>query len=153
MPALKLQGERALKIIPSDTIGVPNISSLQRSAVTTGTTSDKLVDSQASFTSSIEIGAIVYNTTDSTCAVVEAVDSGTVLSLSADIMTSGEDYKIFNSSAEYCLFYIGVSGDVNLVTSGSDSETFKAMSVGFQPLTIKQVMSTGTTATDIIAIW
>ncbi len=64
------------------------------SGTTTATTANKLVDSTQNFTSSVEIGDTVNNTTDGTSATISAVDSNTTLSLSSDIMTTGESYSI-----------------------------------------------------------
>lgn len=69
-------------------------SSLKDSGTTTATTTNKLVDSTQNFTSTVRVGDLVSNTTDSTTAIVTAVDSDTTLSLSADIMASGETYQI-----------------------------------------------------------
>ena len=63
------------------------------SSAATSTTSNKLVDSGASFATSI-VGQTVYNVTDGTSAMVTARDSGTTLSIDADIMASGESYII-----------------------------------------------------------
>ena len=59
----------------------------------TSTTSNKLVDSNASFATSV-VGQTLYNIKDKTTAMVTARDSGTTLSISADIMASGEKYVI-----------------------------------------------------------
>ena len=64
------------------------------SGTTTATTANKLVDSTQNFTSSVEIGDTVNNTTDGTSATISAVDSNTTLSISSDIMTTGESYSI-----------------------------------------------------------
>lgn len=64
------------------------------SGTTDGTTSNKLVDSSQNFVTTVTVGMPVHNTTDDTYATVTAVDSNTVLSLSADIMTTGENYQI-----------------------------------------------------------
>ena len=64
-----------------------------RSGTTTSTTSLKLVDSTASFTDAID-GLVVHNTTDGTTATITNVDSGTTLTISSDIFTSGEGYSI-----------------------------------------------------------
>lgn len=69
-------------------------SSLKDSGTTTATTANKLVDGTQNFTSTVRVGDLVSNTTDSTTATVTAVDSDTILSLSADIMASGENYQI-----------------------------------------------------------
>jgi len=60
---------------------------------TTSTTSNKLVDSNASFSSSV-IGQTLYNITDGTSAIITAVDSATTLSIDSNIMASGENYLI-----------------------------------------------------------
>ena len=65
------------------------------SGTTDGTTANKLVDSGASFdTDGTAVGMWVYNSTDDTDAVITAIDGATTLSISADIMATGEDYEI-----------------------------------------------------------
>ena len=50
--------------------------------------------------------------------------------------------------------YIGVAGDVVVDTLGGDSTiTFKAAPVGVLPVRVKRVRSTGTTATNILALY
>ena len=61
---------------------------------TTSTTANKIVDSGGNFTSIVNIGDAVMNTTDGTYAYVTAVDSNTTLTLDSDIFTSGENYRI-----------------------------------------------------------
>ena len=64
---------------------------------TDGTTTDKLVDSSETFTTRIVAGDQIRNTTDNTIAYVTAVDDANTLSLSSDIMVSGDDYIIYES--------------------------------------------------------
>ena len=78
-------------LLDGDTV---TFSSLKDSGTTTATTTDKLVDGTKTFTSTVRVGDLVKNTTDSTTATVTAIDSDTTLSLSADIMVSGESYEI-----------------------------------------------------------
>ena len=59
----------------------------------TSGTSSKLTDTAARFGTRL-VGKTVKNTTDSTEATITARDSKTVLSLSANIMASGESYHI-----------------------------------------------------------
>ncbi len=50
--------------------------------------------------------------------------------------------------------YIGVSGDVKVNMAGSgDDIVFKAAPVGMLPVRASRVHATGTTATDIVAVW
>lgn len=55
--------------------------------------------------------------------------------------------------------YIGVTGDVAVVTAGDNSNggagnsvTFKAHPVGYMPVQVRRVMATGTTAANIVAL-
>jgi len=59
-----------------------------------GTTAGKLVYATGGFTAAVDVGDEVYNSTDDTYAYVTAKDSDTQLSLSADIMASGETFVI-----------------------------------------------------------
>ncbi len=50
--------------------------------------------------------------------------------------------------------YVGVTGDVTVVPfGGSASVLFKAHPVGYMPVRVTKVMSTGTTATNIVALY
>lgn len=49
--------------------------------------------------------------------------------------------------------YIGVSGDVAVVTKGKTTAvTFKSVPIGILPVQCYKVLSTGTTATNIVAL-
>jgi uncharacterized phage protein gp47/JayE len=60
---------------------------------TDGVAANKLIDSTATFTSSM-VGRRVRNKTDDTFALVDGFDSSTQLSIDTDIFISGEDYVI-----------------------------------------------------------
>ena len=62
---------------------------------TTATTANKLVDSTQNFQTTAQVGSFIKNTTDNTTASVTAIDSDTTLSISSDIMASGENYILF----------------------------------------------------------
>lgn len=49
--------------------------------------------------------------------------------------------------------YVGVTGDVVVVTSRGDTVTFKAVPVGVLPVRAVRVNSTNTTATDMVALY
>jgi hypothetical protein len=153
---VKFQALRTLKVVPSDTIGIPDIATKNQkdSRAATSTTANKLVDSSEDFTADgTEVGDIVHNTTDNTIATVTAIDSATTLSLSADIMANTESYDIYKSATDAAALYVGVSGDVTFIDAGGDTNTMVAAPVGWHPIQVKQVKSTGTTATDILAGW
>jgi len=152
----KLQVERALAVIPSDTINIPNVSGASTSGTTDGVAvTNKLVDSNANFTFAM-LNYIVYNTTDSTVAQVTAVDDANTLTLSADIMDTGEAYTIYEDNNTGCVLYNGTGGpaDIEVMTSGGDVVTFSAVSSGaFIPVQVVRLLSSGTSATNVIAMW
>lgn len=53
----------------------------------------------------------------------------------------------------FCQLYVGGAGDVKVVTENGDTVTFSAVPVGtILPIRVKQVLSTGTTATNIVGL-
>lgn len=53
-----------------------------------------------------------------------------------------------------CVLYIGGDGDVRVTTAGGDTVTFVGLTAGsFVPVQVLRVWVTGTTATDILALW
>lgn len=53
-----------------------------------------------------------------------------------------------------CVLYVGTGGDVKVLTIGGDEVTFSNIPEGtFMPVHVLRVFSTGTTATDIVALW
>ena len=157
----KLQVGLAAVVVKSDTIDIPLESSQQLTGTASATTANKLVNSGESFEDyqNLIAGATVVNTTDNTIATVTAVDSDTELSLSADIMAIGEEYKIFLSpkgnKSEGCLLYLPADGDVKVKTVSGSEVTYVGLKGGtFLPVQVIRVFSTGTTVTgDIIANW
>ena len=149
----KLQVERALTVIASNSINIPNVAGPTVSGTTDGVTANKLVDSTASFTSNL-LGYIVYNTTDSTVATVTAVDDAGTLSLSADIMASGESYTLYADDNNGCVLYAGSGGNIRVLTVGGDDVTFVGLAPGaFVPVQVKRVFTSDTGASDIVALW
>ena len=150
----KLQVQRALAVVKSDTIGIPDVAKLTVSSAATDTTSSKLVDSGGLFTTTnlVAAGDIVYNSTDGSIATVTAVDSATTLTLSDNIMASGESYSIYRDSTEGCILYIGTTGNLKVLTSGDDIVTYTAVAVGFFPVHVKKVFNV-VGASNIVANW
>jgi hypothetical protein len=158
MKFLKTHYGRAINVIPSDTVDIPNPAGLGTTGVTDNTTVDKLVDSTANFTTNL-LGAIVVNTTDNTIAnVVGFINSG-VLVLDADIFVSGDGYAIYNSdNNQGCAIYIPAQEPANLtvLTVGGDVVTFidcgnKDSSI--LPVNVLRVFSTETGLTNLVALW
>lgn len=53
-----------------------------------------------------------------------------------------------------CAMYVGTGGDVKVTTAGGDVVTFFNLQDGsFVPVQVIRVWSTGTTASNIVALW
>tara|TARA_R100000278_G_scaffold121483_1_gene105560 strand:+ start:1084 stop:1566 length:483 start_codon:yes stop_codon:yes gene_type:complete len=156
----KLQAYRALKVLPSNTVDIPNPAMLAISSTTTGTSAGKLVDSTQNFTTKgIKEGDIVYNTSAGTSMEVTAVDSATQLSVSGTV-ASAANYEIYASvdtPNNGCVLYVGTAGDLLVTTAGGDTVEFIGVLAGsFIPVQVTRVFrtgQTGTAATQILALW
>lgn len=174
-PKITVNTGLAQEVISSDTLPIPSPNIPVLSGTTTAATANKLVDVGADF-SNVSVGDIVYNTKDDTSATVTAIDTSTILSLSADIFTSPEEYKIFLGgpngssridSSEGCLLYVGSNDatmdiaksyvDIKVQTTAGNDITFANFPVGsYLPIQILKLYTTGTDAASrnsCIAIW
>jgi len=161
MSASIIQAQRALKVLPSDNAEIP-FPAIAQTGRSTSVVASQLVDTAATFnTNFVRTGDIVYNTTTGTAATVVSVTSDTVLVLNANIFTAiNQDYIIYQASAQTtignqgCVLYVGGAGDIAMVTNGGDTVTFVGLNTGqFIPVQALKVAATGTTATNIIALW
>lgn len=152
----KLQAGEALAVITSDTIRVPNPAAIANTGTAAAPTGAQLVGTGTEFTKTVAVGDIVYDTTNSVVATVDAIVSDTVLTTSAAIAT-GASYVIYseaNNPSNGCVLYVGVAGDVKVKMAGGNDVVFKGATAGsFLPINVLQVFATGTTATDIVALW
>lgn len=67
-----------------------------RTGTATSTTTSALVDATEAQFLSTDVDKVIYNSTDKTWAIVTAYSSTSQLTLSKNIMASGENYKMFN---------------------------------------------------------
>jgi|TARA_R100001163_G_scaffold1869_11_gene2953 hypothetical protein len=176
-PKITVNTGLALQVIASDTIPIPAPDLPQITGTNTSNTADKLVDLNANF-STVSIGDIVYNTATNAVATVDAVDSNTILELSANIFTNApnDTYIVFVggphgsariNSSEGCLLYVGSNVnpatvassavDVKVKTTAGSIVTFTNFPVGeYLPVQVLQLYATGTDAAadnNCIAIW
>lgn len=161
MPTQKLQPSRALNVIKSDNSGIPSVNLID-SGTNTSIISSSLVSSSSTFiTDNVQVGDVVYNTTDGTAATVVSVTSQTSIVLNADIfLATSKSFQIYQQSPQTglgnqgCVLYIGTGGSLKVITSGNDVVTFLNVQGGtFFPINVIKVFETGTSALDIIALW
>jgi len=153
----KLQVGTGIAVIPSDTIDIPAVSgpvvdsTMSQAPPDTST----IVDDTQDFTA---IQGLVGSTVivGSSIARVSAVGGATQITLDAAIAgTSAVGYKIYvKDSNPGCVLYVGNTGNLRVLTSSGADLTFVGIPAGsFVPVQVKRVFDTGTTATDILALW
>ncbi len=107
---------------------------------TTSDSTSKLVDSGEVFTGRIAVGDTVVNTTDNQRAKVTVIDNATTLSLSADIIDSGEDYVISESPQrvinnrvreKYRVMVLWTDKAAAVKASEAIAETLNALRIGY----------------------
>lgn len=60
----------------------------------------------------------------------------------------------FANEVQARALYVGGAGDVTVVTVGNDTVTFAAVPAGtILPVSVKQVRATGTTASNLVALY
>jgi len=155
----KLQASAAITIYKSNNANIPNPAAQTITGVVTSVIANKLVDSTAPF-AGVKVGDIVLNTSAGESATVTAVDSTSQLTLNADIFTAlGEPYVLYTQQLDFlkagngCVLYVGVSGDLNVITAAGQTVLFIGVPVGFFPVQVTNVLSTSTTADSIVALW
>jgi len=156
----KLQASTAVAIYKSDNANIPNPAAQTITGVVTSVLPNKLVDSTAPF-ADVKVGDIVLNTgAGGESATVTAVDSTSQLTLNADIFTAlGEPYVLYTQQLDLlkagngCVLYVGVSGDLKVITAAGNEVLFVGVPVGFFPVQVNKVLSTGTAAESVVALW
>jgi hypothetical protein len=150
----KLQAGRALAVIPSDTVNIPNVSVVAKAGTTTGANSLSLIDSAGNFiVNRVNVGDIVYAGT--VAAKVTAVSNATTLlvTIAVPAATAYTVYSQKDNPSNGCVLYCGGTGNVDIMTTGGDIVSLKGMPAGqFIPVQVLRVNATST-ATNIIALW
>jgi len=161
MSVFKSTFSRALKAIPSDNAVIPS-PYLIHTGVNTSVVTNKLITITGDFIfDNVKEGDVVYNTSSSTAATVVTVDSGTQITLNANIFTTGGQlFRIYQQSSQTGLgntgafLYVGGAGNVAVTTIGGDDVVFNAVPIGtVLPVQVLKLKSTGTTATLVNALW
>lgn len=166
MGSVKIQAGRALNIINSDDAGIPFPIVNSIGTDTAAPIGNQLIDNTKDFVAlNVVAGDIVYNTTTGLAATVVApalVATPDTVELNASIFTgAGDSYVIYQSGAMAgggsnfgCVLYVGGIGSVRVLTIDQDDVTFFGVQTGtFMPVQVVKVFATGTSATDIVALW
>ena len=152
----KLQAGRAWSVNTSDNTDIPDIGTAGPTGTTTSGSATQLIDTAATFlTSGVKLGMIIVNTTDGTQTVVEGVINDTTLTVAENIFAvTAKAYVIYGGEQEGAVLYIGTAGALKVTTIAGDAVTFIGINTGaFFPVQVAKVWATGTTASNIIALW
>jgi hypothetical protein len=157
MATQKLQVGRALAVIPSDFANIPFPAVTISSTVTTAS-GFTLTDTTADFIAlGVQAGDIVYSYDANLAATVQSVQSATTLTINGlpGALGNSDAYIIYNGQNNNgCVLYIGGAGDIAVTTVGGDEVKFTALLAGqFIPVQTLKIAQTGTSATDILALW
>ena len=156
MQVNKNQYGRAMRVIPSDTVNIPNPSNKVESGTSTATVVNGLVSSGSGFSSNM-IGYIVVNETDNTVANIIGFSSD-ILLLDDDIFVSEDEFSIYSPNDTGCALYIPAQapGVLYVVTVGGDSLRFtlcgSSTSHTILPVNVIKVQS-ATGLTNLVALW
>jgi hypothetical protein len=160
-------------IMSSDTVNIPFSGSAYKSGTTNaGVVTNKLADSTANFLSTganalnVQVGDIVWNLNntvpaDQKTAIVTAIDSATVLSISQNIFTTSSiGYRIFsanefmNGPTIPCYLIPGSGGTVRVLTASGEDVTFYSVTANVVlPIQVVRLYKTSTSITAAVALW
>lgn len=152
----KLQASRLLSVIPSNTVDIPNPAAISQSGTTTAGTANRLTDTDGDFINKrVKVGDIVYAGT--VAAKVVSIVGATILETTQTIPTN-TSYVIYsqtNNPQNGCALYCGGTGDISVTTMNGDTVVLNGVPTGlFIPInSIKRINITGTTATNLVALW
>jgi lipoprotein-anchoring transpeptidase ErfK/SrfK len=152
----KLQTSVGLNIVSSDNADIPTVGIVEV-GTNTSTVANQLVDSAATFqTNNVQVGDIVYNNVTLQAATVTRVISQTVVELNANIfLSTGESYTVYvQNEKNAAVLFIGTGGKLRVLTAGGQDVIFDSILGGtFLPVQVLKVFQTGTTATNLVALW
>ncbi len=156
----RLQVGRALGVIPSDTINIPNVAATTTSGTSTvvgGIPGNFLADSTKDFPKlGVKVGDIVVAGNEVFTVIGLTATSFVEISGSSDV-ASGTAYTIYSQAdnpSNGCTLYVGLAGNLTVQTVGGDVVQFTGVPTGsFIPVHVLKVMSTGTDAQNIVALW
>jgi len=154
------QPVKAIDVIPSDTINIPEPGSVvSGNSSTNGIT---LTDASATFLAdSISGGDVVYTGTE--IHEILSVDNGQTITLKTAVgVAAPYPYKIYKGNGGelkegqdgYSLF-VGTAGDLAVLPVGTGQDNVILKNVAnnsYVPLQVQRVLASGTTAADILAL-
>ena len=161
----RLQVSNAIDVIPSDTVPIPDPSSFVLRGVGDFSVAGIVTNPTTTFTTDgIQKNAIIYNYTANEAYIVTDVVNDTKIALSPSSAGGAADtFLIFNAPALAATLYVGGNGNISVemasnraaaINTGLNPTVFAGITAGtFMPTLVTKVLSSGTTATPIKALF
>jgi hypothetical protein len=158
------QPTQAIDVIPSDNINIPEPGSYitgvnSGSGTTLTTVGAKFLGTfnpaQTGYSNKVAAGDVIYE--GSNIVTVVSVDSDEQLTVSGALTGAGAPYQIYRANtaaSEGFSLFVGTAGDL-VVIPASSGDIVKLKNVAnnsYVPLQVARVLSSSTTAGDIIAL-
>jgi uncharacterized membrane protein len=148
------KARRAIEVVPSDTIDIPNPAFRRFTSTTTaGTGVTTLIDVSSTFETdeangALAIGDIIYVIgTPNTIHTVVSIDSQTKLTITGTA-ASGAEYRVYEAGKNNgCTLIVTTSTALSIETVGGDAINFTSAVPEQFPLQVIRVNDTGTTLT------
>jgi hypothetical protein len=167
-----IQGTRALPIFASDDAEIPTpnlqVNSIMTAkadggAILVDSTNPFIVNPTGNAQFVVNVGDVVFIPSLSTSVTITEVISASQIRLNVAVANVGLEYQVYQQSAATgnsntgCYIYPGQGTEgqaMTCLTAGNDYVVFDNIPVGFIfPVKIKKVFSTGTSITNLVAIW
>lgn len=152
----KLQTSVGLNIVSTDNADIPSVGIVEVGTATS-VVANQLVDAAATFqTNNVQVGDVVYNNVTLQAATVTRIVNQTTIELNANIfLVVGEAYTLYaQNDKNACVLFIGTGGKLRVITAGGQDVIFDSILGGtFLPVQVLKVFQTGTTATNLVALW
>ena len=116
---------RAIQVIPSDAHEVPHPAYEVISSTTTTSARARLIDNTVNFETMFDnyefsIGDIIYDTTNADSAIIEEIESPTVLVVSGTGIASGANYTIYRAGKNNgCILILPIMSKIRVTTVGA----------------------------------
>jgi hypothetical protein len=156
MATQKLQVGRAIPVIPSNNCDIP-FPAIITGGTNTYYSGSEFGDGTKDFQAlGVQAGDIVYNNSGLQAATVVRLINSYTIELNSPIFEEfDQQYIIFNGgNNDGSVLYVGSSGDLRVTTVGGDVVSLVGVSGGqFLPIHITKVWYSGTSASNIVALW
>ncbi len=94
------------------------------SGITDDVATNKLIDSDQNFLTTVKVGMVIKNVTDTTYTYVTAIDSNSQLSLNDDIFISEETYTIYTNRYAITTFIDETNNDFHLASNDTGARNY-----------------------------